>query len=285
VPPASARAGAVSAMVLLAAFAAAIARAMARGEAPDCHCFGALHSAPAGAAALARNLVLAGVAGTVAAAGPLESLGQALHGVDAGIAVGVAALAVVLTTQGWFSLHLLAQNGRLIARVRGLEEAVAALAPGASRRPGLPIGTRAPAFVLADVEGEPRTLRELLAPGLPLALAFSEPGCEACSALPAALAKVRQRRAGELEVALISRGTRADNHARVAGHELGAILLQDEREVALQFGVASVPSATIVAPDGRIASPLAIGLAAIEELLADVEIAAPAPPALRVVTG
>src|SRR3954447_24997261 len=38
--------GAAAALLLLAAFTGAIVKVLARGEAPDCGCFGALHSAP-----------------------------------------------------------------------------------------------------------------------------------------------------------------------------------------------------------------------------------------------
>src|SRR5436309_15791772 len=41
---ATGRWGAIAAFLLLAAFVAGIARAMARGQAPDCHCFGQIHS-------------------------------------------------------------------------------------------------------------------------------------------------------------------------------------------------------------------------------------------------
>src|SRR5436190_15919143 len=40
----TARWGALSAVILLSLFIAGIARAMARGEAPDCHCFGQISS-------------------------------------------------------------------------------------------------------------------------------------------------------------------------------------------------------------------------------------------------
>src|SRR5919198_3387171 len=59
VPTGSARWGAVAAAVLLVAFIGGIAMALVRGEEPDCHCFGQIHSAPAGRATLARNAVLA----------------------------------------------------------------------------------------------------------------------------------------------------------------------------------------------------------------------------------
>jgi hypothetical protein len=68
-PSGSARWGAIGAFALLALFVAAISRSMIRGEAPDCHCFGQLHSEPAGWRTLARNGLLAAVAGFVVAAG------------------------------------------------------------------------------------------------------------------------------------------------------------------------------------------------------------------------
>ena len=68
--PSTAQAGAILALVLLGAFIVAIAAAMARGEAPDCHCFGALHSEPAGAKTLVRNVILAAIAAFVLVTGP-----------------------------------------------------------------------------------------------------------------------------------------------------------------------------------------------------------------------
>src|SRR4029077_10334873 len=61
--------GAVGALALLLIFVAGIGYNLAQGRTPDCHCFGQLHSAPAGWSTLIRNLVLAGVAGLVVAFG------------------------------------------------------------------------------------------------------------------------------------------------------------------------------------------------------------------------
>ena len=66
----SARWGAIGAIVLLLTFSAGIANAMRRGRKPDCHCFGQLHSAPAGRETLGRNLGLAVLAGFVVWHGP-----------------------------------------------------------------------------------------------------------------------------------------------------------------------------------------------------------------------
>ena len=63
VPVGSAWLGAVGALSLLLAFIIGISINLARGRTPDCHCFGQLHSAPAGWSTLARNAVLASAAG------------------------------------------------------------------------------------------------------------------------------------------------------------------------------------------------------------------------------
>jgi methylamine dehydrogenase accessory protein MauD len=250
-------------LALLVVFTVVIARAMALGEEPECHCFGAIHSARAGWWVLSRNLALAGVTAVVAVAGPGESVGAALRGVDTAILAGVLALVVVLVAQAAFSWQLLRQNGRLLERVRALEESGGSSRPA----PGLPVGDHAPAFALADLDGVTHTLADLLAPGLPVALAFSEPDCQACASLVPQLARLRATRAGELEVALITRGSSAENRTRLGAGALPTVLLQHEREVATRFGVASVPSAMVVAPDGQVASRLAVGQLAIEELL------------------
>src|SRR5438876_3253973 len=61
--------GAVGALALLLIFVVGIGYNLAQGRTPDCHCFGQLHSAPAGWSTLIRNLILAGVAGFIVAFG------------------------------------------------------------------------------------------------------------------------------------------------------------------------------------------------------------------------
>ena len=67
--PASAWWSALAAAGLLAVFMAAIGVSMARGAAPDCHCFGRLHSAPVSWRTQVRNGVLAAAAGVAVLAG------------------------------------------------------------------------------------------------------------------------------------------------------------------------------------------------------------------------
>ena len=57
--PATARWGAAGGLLLLALFVVGLTRVLRRGEAPDCHCFGQLHSKPASRTTVACNVVLA----------------------------------------------------------------------------------------------------------------------------------------------------------------------------------------------------------------------------------
>ena len=161
-PSATARAGAALAALLLVAFCAGITRSIARGEAPDCHCFGQLHSSPAGPKTLIRNLILTAAAAVVIAGGPGTSatawIGR-LSDVGAVALIGAAALAAVLAACGAFALSLLRQHGRLLLRVDALEQALeehgiavdGAGAPAPEPTGGLAVGTPAPEFQLLDV--------------------------------------------------------------------------------------------------------------------------------------
>src|SRR5947207_2623787 len=68
--PISAWWGGLGSLILLLLFVAGIGYNLAQGRQPDCHCFGQLHSAPAGWPTLFRNLVLAAIAGFVVGLGP-----------------------------------------------------------------------------------------------------------------------------------------------------------------------------------------------------------------------
>jgi methylamine dehydrogenase accessory protein MauD len=280
VPTPSGRVGAVGALALLATFTAAIGWALVRRQTPECHCFGVIHSARVGPATLLRSALLAAIAAILVVSGPGRDLGDALGGINAATLAAALVICSAIVVQGWFGWQLMRQNGRLLERIAALERTVGATR--ARTRPGLPVGELAPEFDLADLDGSRRTLDALLAPGLPVALVFAEPECDACAPLVARLARLRAQRAGSLEVALITRGSGAENRRRLDADRVGVVLLQDQREVALRYGVASVPSAVVVGPDRRIASELAIGQRAIEELLGDDREPAVATP-LRVV--
>ena len=183
IPASTATIGAASALVLLLGFCAGIARSMARGEAPDCHCFGQLHSEPVGWPTLLRNLALVAVAAVVLAEGLDGSSTAPFAWMGDVSAAGLVAdrrrigdprdprlAASVL-------MGMLRRHGALLLRVEALEAAVVKYGivvegVGADGREaeGLPVGVDAPAFTLPGVHGETTTLDSLLSNGKPVLL-------------------------------------------------------------------------------------------------------------------
>jgi peroxiredoxin/uncharacterized membrane protein YphA (DoxX/SURF4 family) len=277
-PSASAWWGAVGALVLLLLFVAGISYNLARGRTPDCHCFGQLHSAPAGWPTLMRNLVLVGLAGLVV------GFGRSNAGPDLGSWLGALATAqrieviaglvvlVLLAAESWFLFQILSQQGRLLLRLEAVEArlAEAGLAHQAEGEApvGLAVGTQAPTFRLANVQGETLTLAALLARGKPVLLLFSDPGCGPCAALWPEVGRWQREYAGKLTLAVISRGTPEANRSKVSAHGIIQVLLQQNREVAAAYLASGTPGSVLVRPDGTIGSPLAQGAEAIRGLVA-----------------
>src|SRR5215212_6599034 len=159
-PTATAWWGAVGALALLLLFVAGIGTNLALGRKPDCHCFGQLHSAPAGWKTLTRNGVLAVIAGFIVwqgrdGAGPsvVSWLGKLSATQSVALVAGLVVLGL-FAVQWWFMVHLLRQNGRLLVRLEALEARLgtgggeAPSQNGAQRAAGLPVGTQAPSFSL-----------------------------------------------------------------------------------------------------------------------------------------
>lgn len=310
IPNSTAWYAAIGALVLLGLFIIGIAYNMANGRNPDCHCFGQLHSEPAGWPTLIRNGVLSAIALFVVLYGTDRwSFGHGNAGASAvdwirdlttwetiASIVGIGAL-LVLAGLVWLVVHLLGQNGRVLLRLDSLEAnlekaqaggafqaptmgvaapAAAAAAP-APPPAGLPVGSPAPSFKLEGIYGETMTLDALRAQGKPVMLLFTDPGCGPCNALLPDIAKWQKDHSGVLTIGLISSGTADANRNKAAEHGIAQVLLQNQREVSTEFKAHGTPSAVMVSADGKIESPVAAGSAAIRQLVAS-RIGAPAAP-------
>jgi peroxiredoxin/uncharacterized membrane protein YphA (DoxX/SURF4 family) len=268
--------GAVGALVLLLIFVAGIGYNLAQGRTPDCHCFGQLHSAPAGWSTLIRNLVLALIAGLVVGfgrgntgPGVLELLAQLTVSQRLELLVGALVL-LVLIGEGWLLVQMMTQQGRLLLRIEALETGLGVAAPaqsGATRVMGLAVGTPAPAFELPTLNGEATKLESLRERGKSLLLFFTDPGCGPCTALLPEIATWQREHAAKMRVALVSRGTVEANRAKVTDTGVTHVFLQNDREVAQAYQAHGTPSAVLVRQDGRIGSPLAQGADAIRALV------------------
>jgi methylamine dehydrogenase accessory protein MauD len=266
---------AAGALVLLAAFMVAISVSLARGRTPDCHCFGQIHSAPAGLSTLGRNGVLAAAAAVVVAQGPDGAGPSAVSGLSAlnagawaALAAGVVTLA--LAVGGWLILALLRQHGRLLLRVEALEARLrqVGLTDAAAELPfvGLPVGARAPAFDLPELSGSSVSLDQLLARGRPVLLLFSEPQCRPCAELLPLVSRWQDADRERLSVVVISQGEPTAN-GELTSLGIRDVLLQAEREVAAAYEVPGTPGAVLIEPGGGIASAVALGSDAIHRLV------------------
>ena len=293
-PTTTAVAGAACALALLILFTAAISLSLARGHAPDCHCFGALHSEPAGARTLVRNAALLGVAAFTLVGSLAEpSTGtfqwaERMTGAEVlAVGLGVALVLVVVGAVTAF-LTLLRSYGRVLVRVERLEGVLAeagyeldALEQGPAL--GLDPGTTAPGFELVGSDGATVGLDDLLERRLPVLLLFTSPGCGPCEALLPDVANWQAAHADRLAVAIFEEGEPADVRATAERFGLADVLADSGGEVYDAYEASGTPSAVLIAADGSVAGHVAAGPGAIAEVVAGVldapglPLGAPAP--------
>ena len=278
VPVRTAWAAALGAFALLLSFIVVIGVNMAHGRKPDCHCFGQIHSEPIGWRTLARNGALALCAGLVVFNGRISPGISAVgwvRGLTPGLALGVLAggiLSTALAVEGWLLLNLTRQNGRLLLRMEDLENRLGApaIAQSPTQAPvqvGLPIGALAPEFKLPMLSGGMLSLDMLRRDRLPVLLIFSDPNCGPCSALLPEIGIWQQDYAGQIAIAVVSRGDAKANRAKADQYKVMNILLQKDREVAEQYQANGTPAAVLTRPDGKISSRVVMGAEAIRNLV------------------
>jgi peroxiredoxin len=272
----SARWGAAGAFVLLFGFTAGIANALRHGIAPDCHCFGQIHSAPAGRGTLIRNAGLAAIAAfaVIKAPGPALDSWVAARSAAELVAVGLGVAAGVLAL---FAAQLWVE-ARHLRRDLGSAQRMAAGAP-----PGLPVGVPAPEFALQSVDGETVTLEGLRERRLPILLVFASPWCSSCLDLFPNLRRWQQTLAQRLTITLISSGTVKDNQLLFREHGLENVLLQEQSELIESYRIRGTPTAVLVNVDGTIGSIPAESVFGIEPMVRLVlrDESASAPPELE----
>lgn len=287
-PAATATVGAAVALGLLALLSVVVAFNLARGRRPECHCFGQLHSSPAGWRTLARNGVLAALAAFALGAGLAGEKTSAVAWIGGLEGSGLVALAVCLMAAillclgavGFFSL--LRSYGRVLVRLDLVERQLAEAGfelerEGSDPMPeiGLEPGSPVPAF--AEIE-------ELLTPGLPVLLLFTSPSCGPCKSLLPQVAAWQREHAASLTVAFASDGAAEDVRAEAEDHGLQHVLVDADLRLYEAFEASGTPSAVLIAPDGTIGSWVAPGRDWIGDLLSRALPPAAEEPGLQVGT-
>jgi peroxiredoxin len=269
--------GAAGALALLLAFMVAIAVSLARGQTPECHCFGRIHSAPAGWSVIARNALLAAAATYVLAQGPggpgpsaFAWLGNMNAAALLALAAGIVTL-LALAAGVWVLITLFRQHGRLLLRLEALEsrlEEGAYQASNGNHHAGslgverMNAGEPAPPFRLPDLTGAPFELSDFR--GSETLLLFWNPECGFCQAMLDDLKGwERDPPARAPKLVLVSTGVVEANRA-MGLHSV--ILLDEEFEVAGSFGAPGTPSAVLIDAEAKIASEVAVGAGAVFQL-------------------
>jgi peroxiredoxin len=155
------------------------------------------------------------------------------------------------------------------------------------KRDGLKAGTPAPDFHLPCLDGRELSLQDFR--GSHLLLIFSDPHCGPCQALAPHLERFHRENTGLLslpspraesirkdpfssavQVLMISRGEPGENRAKVKEHGLTfPVLLQQRWEISRLYAMFATPIGYLVNDQGIIAQNVAVGVEAIQKVLAD----------------
>jgi thiol-disulfide isomerase/thioredoxin/uncharacterized membrane protein YphA (DoxX/SURF4 family) len=278
-PLATAWIGASLAFGLLLIFITAIVYNMARGKAPDCHCFGQIYSEPIGWSVLIRNLILTAIAGFVVFAGR-ETAGLSAFAWLFDLTTGermqlVFGLTICALLFGiLFNLRNVLTNQRILQRQIEVLELTANETSESGERArreveregvtkpsrGLPVGAIAPNFAAPDINGKNVLLEHLLMRGRLILLFFVSPTCNPCKAMLPSIEKWANDFGSRISFVFISSGTAKENREKFAVvADLVTILLEKERNIAKLFRSQWTPGAVLLNADGTIGSELATG--------------------------
>jgi peroxiredoxin len=133
---------------------------------------------------------------------------------------------------------------------------------------GLKAGTRAPVFLLPDLQGRMVSLEEYR--GRRVLLVFSDPQCGPCDELAPHLVRLHREYANNgLGVILVGRGNAEENHRKAEQHGFEfPVLLQDRKwKVSKEYRILATPVAFLIGEDGVIARDAAVGRDAILALV------------------
>ena len=264
IPAATAPWGALGALALLLLFIAGIGFNLARGREPDCHCFGQLHSAPAGWKTLARNGALAAVAGFLVWHGLGGDIGPSV----VGWVTTLSTLQLLGLVGGVLGLGLLAyqlrQDGYFADSAGSFRENVSALPSkscgGAQQDmpPPKKIGEPAPEMKLRAPSGEAINLWSIQ--GAETLVLFYNPHCSFCQQMLPDLKQWEQNPPeGAPELLVVS-----TDPERM---DLDSPVMYDRKfTIFREFGAGETPSAVLVDAEGRIGSELVVGAQEVLEL-------------------
>lgn len=275
--------GALGALLLLASFIGGMSWQLYQGNAPDCHCFGAIHSEPVSKKSLVRNIVFAVLAVILIASGRGRqglSFSELSNEMLLTLILGLAIVALLFWAL-FYLKHIQTQQNQILRRIEVLEVTTHEGGGGATTtrenlanpHESLPIGAPVPDFALPSVSGREVAFEHLLSEGKPILFFFVGVNCSPCAALLPEIEKWQTALGDKINFVLVSSGGAPENAAKFDGAKFKKVLLQKNREVAEFFNAVWTPTAVLVNADGTVASRTAVGDAAIREFVGKIEAA------------
>ena len=275
--------GAIAGGVLMLIFVGGMLWQMKLGNAPDCHCFGQIHSEPVSKKSLIRNAVFVLLAGILVVSGKGNQgsgiFDSSNSSADLDIMQIILGIAVIgfLAAIVFFLKKISEQQTQIMRRIEVLElisheggkevERDDVTDPGK----GLPIGAPVPTFELPNINNEKIAFKSLLKTGNSTLLFFVSPSCSPCEALLPDIEEWQAKFREKINFVFISSGKAKENLDKFAGDSFKQILLQKDNEISELFGAEWTPTALFINSDGAIASRVAAGDSAIRELMELVE--------------
>ncbi|MBI4469759.1 MAG: redoxin domain-containing protein [Acidobacteria bacterium] len=281
IPVQTAWLGALGAFALFAAFAIGIAVNLARGQSPDCHCFGQLYSKPVTWSTFTRELLLMGVAGLIIVQGKNHAglsavawMTRLSRGEKLNLVLGSTVVALLVTAVVYLR-RVLSQHGTLLDRIEAVKkmveeeyaEPIVERTEANAPLEGLPVGAPAPGFSVASIAGGQVTLDDLLAEGKSVLLLFVSPNCSPCKTLLPEVDGWERDHGGQLTVAVLSKGGPDETRKSMTHYGIRHLLLHAESRVADEYEAKWTPAAVLINPRGRIASRVNYGDEAIRTLV------------------
>jgi hypothetical protein len=266
----------VAAAGLLAVFSAAIGLNLARGERPDCHCFGQLYSRPIGPGTLARNAGLIMITVALLAVSDRSATGSwawmAMLGWSEWLSVASGLVTLAL---GLLLIGLWHQQGRLLERIEELHAASEGWAGHPPLSPTLGKGDLLPDATLVDGERNLVQLHSALDGVRDTLLVFVNPRCGPCMGLLPTVAEWQSDRSRTLHTVVITSGGPTQARSLVREHALEAVYAEGDEPLFDTLGVGGTPAALVVRPDGRLTSTVVPGARAVQALVDHVSTAGP----------
>jgi thiol-disulfide isomerase/thioredoxin len=218
---------------------------MAQGKAPDCHCFGAIHSEPVSPKSLIRNAVFAILALFLVAQGRENQglgFGDLTNEMAIQLIVGLATVGM-LGAVVFFLKRISEQQTQIMRRIEVLE-LISTSEGGEVKREeagsvhdGLPLGAPFPDFALADLNGKIVEFDHLLGTAKPTLFFFVSPTCNPCKALLPEIETWQTDLKNKLQIVFVSSGTAEENLEKFGETQaFKQILLQNDRELAEATG-------------------------------------------------